>query len=167
MLQLHNPSNTHPIVVEPVLLSDCLSKRAILRSLAEKFDLDMSIFNLTTTAFSVFDHQHFSTSSRSEQLSSKPVQVTRLVLGPSENRTLRIGFSPDTEQWSHGLLLLRNNLTSLDYVQLQGQSSRGFVTVSGVHPGGPQPLFFEFTKSMMEDCNRVSECECSKSFFFR
>ena len=119
----------------------------------------MSIFNLTTTAFSVFDRQHFSTSPHLQPLSSRPVPVTRLVLGPSENRTLRIGFSPDTEQWSHGLLLLRNNLTSLDYVQLQGQSSRGFVTVSGIHPGGPQPLLFEFTKNMMEDCSRVSECK--------
>lgn len=159
-LHLHNPSNSHPIFIEPVLLSDCSTKPAILRSLADKFDLDISIFNLSSTSFSIFDHQHFSTSSHSQRLSSRPIPVTKLVLAPSENRTLRIRFSPETEQWSHGLLLLRNNLTALDYVSLKGLGSRGFMTVSGVHPSGPQQLVFEFTKTMMEKCGRTSECEC-------
>ena len=67
------------------------------------------------------------------------------------------------DQWSHGLVVLRNNLTALEYVHLMGQSNWGYVSVSGVYPvdtgTNGRSLLFDFSPALMEGCIS-SECEC-------
>lgn len=70
--------------------------------------------------------------------------------------------------------MLRNNLTVLDYVKLQGVCSRGFITVEGVHPvsaagtstnavdtnsADGNTLLFEFSTSMLEGYLNGMECK--------
>lgn len=49
------------------------------------------------------------------------------------------------------LLLIRNNLTVLDYVLLEGHGSQGLFTVNNIPPGS-EPLLFEFSTALLEKC---------------
>ena len=89
--------------------------------------------------------------------------VSEYLIPPHGNVSVQLKFTPDTDQWSHGMVVLRNNLTSLEYVHLMGQSNWGYVSVSGVYPvdtgTNGRSLLFEFSPALMESCI-TSECEC-------
>ena len=49
------------------------------------------------------------------------------------------------------LLLIRNNLSVLDYVLLEGHGSQGLFTVNNIPPES-EPLLFEFSTALLEKC---------------
>ena len=127
----------------------------VLQTLSDKFSLDRTLYsNATEHVYSIMN--------RRKQPADQPTsykKFPKLTLPPQGNQSLELEFSPLSDQASNGLLLLRNNLTIFDYIELRGTGSRGFITVGGVHPGGPNPLHFEYTPTMMESCI-ASESEC-------
>ena len=107
----------------------------------------MTAFSLTPT-----DHTN----------QSEEPAVSSYLIPPYGNMSVRLQFTPDVDQWTHGMVVLRNNLTALEYVHLMGQSSWGYVSVSGVYPvdsiTNGRSLLFDFSPSMMEGCI-ASECK--------
>lgn len=153
-IRLYNPS-TYPLQIRPIFLQETLDSDHILQTLSDKFNIDTILYNNSV-------EQSYSLSLSSNNTLGFD-KSTPHILPPHGNWTLGVGFSPSTDQLTNGLLLLHNNLTMFDFVEFKGLGSKGFITVGGVHPGGPNSLLFEFTPAMLEGCLAGLEYECGIS----
>ncbi|XP_077984160.1 transmembrane protein 131-like [Glandiceps talaboti] len=79
-----------------------------------------------------------------------------LTLKPRSNVTVNIGFVPVDELIRTSLILIRNNLTILDFLLVEGQGARGEFRVSGRKPGANSTLLFELKQSHLQDCDNTS-----------
>ena len=72
------------------------------------------------------------------------------------NRRVRIsaGFRPKDDVFKSSLMLVRNNLTILDAIVLQGQGGHGDILFSNRKPGSTSPLLFELTEKHLKSCDR-------------
>jgi hypothetical protein len=77
--------------------------------------------------------------------------LTSVVVQPDDPYQVSVSFSPKADSVSSTLLLIRNNLTMLDYVVLRGRGVQGVFSIDGIQPSS-DPLMFEFTQTMMERC---------------
>ena len=150
-IRLSNPS-TYPLQIRPIFLQETLDSDHILQTLSDKFNIDTTLYNNSV-------EQTYSLILSSNNTLGFDKSIPH-ILPPHGNWTLGVGFSPSTDQLTNGILLLHNNLTMFDFVEFKGLGSKGFITVGGVHPGGPNSLLFEFTPAMLEDCLAGLECEC-------
>ncbi|XP_060530816.1 transmembrane protein 131 isoform X2 [Cylas formicarius] len=75
-----------------------------------------------------------------------------LLPGQSEKVTLRF-YAEDSKSYS-SLLILRNNLTILETVRLNGEGSVPMFKFGNRKPGSSQPLLFEMTDKHMKDCEK-------------
>ena len=143
--------------MEPILLQHCSQPKLFLESLSSTFEeLDPGVFQPIVNAFSLTPADRTDISLHSQE------SVSAYVIPPFGNVSVWLTLTPDLDQWMHGMVVLRNNLTALDYVHLKGVGSWGFVTVSGVYPvetgSGGRSLLFEFSPMLMEGC-MATECE--------
>ena len=155
-LLLRNPS-AHPVYIQPLLLSDYSdSSHKLLPLLSEIYKLKPSTSNFSKNAFSIF---------RAEPVKVPVSDPLDLMLPPGGTGTLTIRYNPIKEHNNNNnndVLLLKNNLTLLDPVVLKGSSSRGFITIDGIHPSNGNQgggLLFEFTQSMLEGYINGMECK--------
>ena len=78
--------------------------------------------------------------------------ISSTVIPPhSKPYPITVAFTPKMDLQAASLLLIRNNLTVLDYVLLEGRGSQGLFTVNNVPPGS-EPLLFEFGSTLLEKC---------------
>uniref|UniRef100_A0A8C7GJX5 Transmembrane protein 131 n=1 Tax=Oncorhynchus kisutch TaxID=8019 RepID=A0A8C7GJX5_ONCKI len=78
--------------------------------------------------------------------------VYNLMLQPEEVRSLRLKFSPVSNHTVSSLLMLRNNLTVMEFLVVQGQGSYERLKVGGKAPGPGGFLRFKMTESLLKDC---------------
>uniref|UniRef100_A0A6Q2XFU1 Transmembrane protein 131 n=1 Tax=Esox lucius TaxID=8010 RepID=A0A6Q2XFU1_ESOLU len=78
--------------------------------------------------------------------------VYNLILQPEEVRSLRVRFSPVSNHTVTSLLILRNNLTALEFLVVQGQGSYERLKMGGKAPGPGGFLRFKMTESLLKDC---------------
>ena len=145
MVEVSNPSN-YPVTVQPVFLHHYTRPHAIIDMLSELNPKDIQDidFSQSSSSFAFLDEQ--------KQKFSTESSVASSVLPPqSEAHHIVVAFTPKVEQTASTLLLIRNNLTVLDYVLLQGQGSLGTFTIDDIQPNS-DPLTFEFTSAMLEKC---------------
>ena len=64
---------------------------------------------------------------------------------------VRVTFLARDSRLSSTLLILRNNLTALEYVVIQGRGLEGQFSIDGVHPDTTS-LLFQFSPSDLEKC---------------
>ena len=146
VLEVSNPSD-YPLTVQPVFLHHYTRPRSIvdLLSSLRQDDIHDIDFSQSSGSFAFLDEEQDSFSTESSVASS--------VLPPQSNaHHIVVAFTPKVEQTASTLLLIRNNLTVLDYVVLQGQGSLGVFTIDNIQPNS-DPLMFEFTNSMLEKCH--------------
>nr|XP_006822284.1 PREDICTED: transmembrane protein 131-like [Saccoglossus kowalevskii] len=79
-----------------------------------------------------------------------------LILKPRSNITVILGFAPVDETLRTSLILIRNNLTIIDFLLVEGQGARGEFRVSNKKPGANSTLLFELKASHLADCDRSS-----------
>jgi hypothetical protein len=161
VVEVSNPSN-YPVTVQPVFLHHYTKPKAIIDMLSELNhndniqDIDFSK-SAGSFAFVQDKKKKISTSESSAAASS--------VLPPqSEAHHIVVAFTPKVEQTASTLLLIRNNLTVLDYVLLQGQGSLGTFTIDDIQPNA-DPLIFEFANAMLEKCHGM--CTCTRLCDFK
>lgn len=78
--------------------------------------------------------------------------ISSTVLPPhSKPYPITVAFTPKMDLQAASLLLIRNNLTVLDYVLLEGHGSQGLFTVNNIPPES-EPLLFEFSTALLEKC---------------
>ncbi|XP_041456206.1 transmembrane protein 131-like isoform X2 [Lytechinus variegatus] len=75
---------------------------------------------------------------------------------PRQNVTVHLGFRPTDTRERYSLILIRNNLTVLDAVVVQGQGGSGELRLNNKRPGVNSNLLFELKSSHLVDCNKTS-----------
>ena len=138
------------LMIQPILLQQYTDSESIVDFLSEEMDSNLD-FNAIQTNFFLFpkDHPHFESES----------SMTNTVLQPNDPFQITVTFAPKVDAMASTLLLVRNNLTVLDYMVLRGRGIQGVFSIDGIQPGS-DPLEFEFTQSMMEQCHGKS-CGCA------
>ena len=87
------------------------------------------------------------------------------IVQPDDPYQITVAFSPKVESVFSTLLLIRNNLTILDYVLLRGQGIQGVFSINGIQPSS-DPLLFELTQTMMESCQgTIINVKCNTLIF--
>ena len=140
-----NPSR-QPLMIQPILLQHYTDSESIIDFLSEEMDSNLDFSAVQTNFFSFpKDHPQFESES----------SMTNTVLQPNDPFQITVTFAPKVDAMASTLLLVRNNLTVLDYMVLRGRGIQGVFSIDGIQPGS-DPLEFEFTQSMMEQCHGKS-----------
>ena len=141
-MEVSNPSN-YPVTVQPVLLHHYERPHTIINMLSELHHEDIHDidFSQSATSFAFLNKKKDSISAKTSSI-LPPLSVAHHIV---------VAFTPKVEQTASTLLLIRNNLTVLDYVVLQGHGSLGTFTIDNIQPNS-DPLMFEFTSAMLEKC---------------
>ncbi|KAM3850754.1 transmembrane protein 131 [Diretmus argenteus] len=115
-------------------------------------------FNQSSLEFQVIRNQ--TTALKSEEGfiegSTQPF-VYNLPLQPEERKTLKLQFSPTTNHTVTSLLLLRNNLTALEFLMVQGQGCYESIRVGGKSPGPGAFLRFKMVESHLKECTEENQ----------
>lgn len=132
-------------MIQPVFLHHYAHPQTIVDSFTDLQNSELGDVDFSQSSNSfVFLNQK-------KSLLAEPSLPSTLLPPQSEPYSFTVGFTPKVDEVASTLLLIRNNLTVLDYVVLQGQGSLGAFTIDGLQPGS-DPLLFEFTTIMMEKC---------------
>uniref|UniRef100_A0A8C7GGH3 Transmembrane protein 131 n=1 Tax=Oncorhynchus kisutch TaxID=8019 RepID=A0A8C7GGH3_ONCKI len=118
--------------------------------LAVTHKLRLPHFTPDTMEFQVH-RNHVSSAGFAEGSTTQPY-VYNLMLQPEEVRSLRLKFSPVSNHTVSSLLMLRNNLTVMEFLVVQGQGSYERLKVGGKAPGPGGFLRFKMTESLLKDC---------------
>uniref|UniRef100_A0A8C7GF81 Transmembrane protein 131 n=1 Tax=Oncorhynchus kisutch TaxID=8019 RepID=A0A8C7GF81_ONCKI len=151
---LENPADV-PVYVQVLPLALYPNLLAVTHKLAQMFPLErLPHFTPDTMEFQV--HRNHSSVVRgsagfAEGSTTQPY-VYNLMLQPEEVRSLRLKFSPVSNHTVSSLLMLRNNLTVMEFLVVQGQGSYERLKVGGKAPGPGGFLRFKMTESLLKDC---------------
>lgn len=75
------------------------------------------------------------------------------ILQPRSKVLLPLQFSPVDDKMHSSIILIRNNLTVLDAVTVQGQGAKGEFMLNSKQPGSQSTLLFELRTSHLSDCH--------------
>ncbi|XP_065187857.1 transmembrane protein 131-like [Sycon ciliatum] len=145
--RVFNPSNTR-LVVQVIMLHDYPEPQRILDVLSDRLDTDTVDLEGSRNAFHLME-------ARPEPTIGPPYTVI-LVLQANDSSLVKIGFRPNAEKQFTSMVLLKNNLTVMDAVQLTGQGITGSLTVNGNPCNSPSPIVFAMSTSLAEQCTRVT-----------
>lgn len=117
-------------------------------------------FDLKTSKHGFFFHQKHNKTplefGEALNLDVHPESVP-VLLTPNQNFTFLVGFkSFDTAKHSV-LIFMRNNLTILEIIRLEGQGAYPLFKFGNRKPGSVQPLSFELTEKHLKDCEREKQ----------
>uniref|UniRef100_A0A8B9C9U5 Transmembrane 131 like n=1 Tax=Anser brachyrhynchus TaxID=132585 RepID=A0A8B9C9U5_9AVES len=141
---LRNPSS-FPVALQLVPLSYYPDPQASVSLLSKWFGVNVQAINFTTTEFRLMDEcSHRKCSS----------ELLRLNLQPLETRKVAVIFTPVDYKRVASLILIRNNLTVLDVVNVEGYGARELLKVGGRLPGTGGSLRFKVPEATLMDCRR-------------
>uniref|UniRef100_A0A8V0YI10 Transmembrane 131 like n=1 Tax=Gallus gallus TaxID=9031 RepID=A0A8V0YI10_CHICK len=135
--KLRNPSS-FPVALQLLPLSYYPDPQASLSLLSKWFGINVEAINFTTTEFS-------------KKCSS---ELLRLNLQPLETREVGVIFTPVDYKRVASIILIRNNLTVLDVVNVEGYGARELLKVGGRLPGAGGSLRFKVPEATLMDCRR-------------
>ncbi len=91
-----------------------------------------------------------------------------MMIGANQKVRIRAAFQPKDDILKSSLILIRNNLTILDAIILQGQGGYGDIRFSNRRPGSPTPLLFELNEKHLTACDSEcfykTYCTCNAAF---
>ncbi|KFV03027.1 Transmembrane protein 131, partial [Pterocles gutturalis] len=151
---LENPADV-PVYVQflPVALYSHPSPFA--DKLLERFNLSKPTnFNLRTLEFQVFRNSVQplqSTIGLTKGLARH--SVLSLILKPGERKSVKVKFTPVLNKTVSSLIVIRNNLTVIDAIMVQGQGTTESLKVAGKPPGLGSSLRFKITEALLKDCS--------------
>ncbi|XP_020637024.3 transmembrane protein 131-like isoform X1 [Pogona vitticeps] len=152
---LKNPSS-FPVMLQVLPLSFYPDPRAPLALLSKWFDVNVQSINFTTTEFRLteenFTHKYELREDHDYIKSSS--EVLHLELQPLETKRIGVVFTPLDYKRVTSLILVRNNLTVLDVVYVEGIGARELLKVGGRLPGAGGSLRFKVPESTLMDCRR-------------
>ncbi|XP_044874202.1 transmembrane protein 131-like isoform X4 [Mauremys mutica] len=151
---LRNPSS-FPVTLQLLPLSYYPDPQASLSLLSKWFGTNVEAINFTTTEFRLMEeythreaHQEDLTNTKSSS------EVLQLHLQPLETRRIGVVFTPVDYRRVASLILIRNNLTVLDVVNVEGFGARELLKVGGRLPGAGGSLRFKVPEATLMDCRR-------------
>uniref|UniRef100_A0A8C8VIT0 Transmembrane 131 like n=1 Tax=Pelusios castaneus TaxID=367368 RepID=A0A8C8VIT0_9SAUR len=151
---LRNPSS-FPVMLQLLPLSYYPDPQASLSLLSKWFGINVQAINFTTTEFRLTEecaHRDGQQEDLTNMKSSS--EVLQLHLQPLETRRVGVVFTPVDYQRVSSIILIRNNLTVLDVVNVEGFGARELLKVGGRLPGAGGSLRFKVPEATLMDCRR-------------
>ncbi|KFQ41775.1 Transmembrane protein 131-like, partial [Nestor notabilis] len=147
---LRNPSS-FPVTLQLLPLSYYPDPQASLSLLNKWFSINVQAINFTTTEFRLMDE----CSHREDLIDQKcSSELLWLSLQPLETRKVGVIFTPVDYRRVASLILIRNNLTVLDVVNVEGFGAKELLKVGGRLPGAGGSLRFKVPEATLMDCRR-------------
>ncbi|XP_075277715.1 transmembrane protein 131-like isoform X6 [Opisthocomus hoazin] len=127
----------------------------IRRGEACRFGINVQAINFTTTEFRLMDECSHRNAHQEDLLNKKcSSELLWLNLQPLETRKVGVIFTPVDYKRVASLILIRNNLTVLDVVNVEGFGAKELLKVGGRLPGAGGSLRFKVPEATLMDCRR-------------
>ncbi|XP_051476025.1 transmembrane protein 131-like isoform X3 [Apus apus] len=151
---LRNPSS-FPVTLQLLPLSYYPDPQASLSLLKKWFGINAQAINFTTTEFRLMD-ECSQRNAHQEDLNNKKCssELLWLSLQPLETRKVGVIFTPVDYKRVASLILIRNNLTVLDVVNVEGFGAKELLKVGGRLPGAGGSLRFKVPEATLMDCRQ-------------
>ncbi|XP_032111251.1 transmembrane protein 131 isoform X4 [Sapajus apella] len=150
---LENPADV-PVYVQFIPLALYSNPSVFVDKLVSRFNLSkVAKIDLRTLEFQVFRnsaHPLQSSTGFMEGLSRH--LILNLILKPGEKKSVKVKFTPVHNRTVSSLIIVRNNLTVMDAVMVQGQGTTENLRVAGKLPGPGSSLRFKITEALLKDC---------------
>ncbi|NWU99754.1 T131L protein, partial [Upupa epops] len=152
--ELRNPSS-FPVTLQLLPLSYYPYPQASLSLLNKWFGINIQAINFTTTEFRLMDECPHRNAHR-EDLANKKCssELLWLSLQPLETRKIGVIFTPVDYKRVASLILIRNNLTVLDIVNVEGFGAKELLKVGGRLPGAGASLRFKVPEATLMECRQ-------------
>ncbi|KAM5143547.1 LOW QUALITY PROTEIN: transmembrane protein 131-like [Callospermophilus lateralis] len=152
-ITLENPADV-PVYVQVIPLDLYSNPSVFVDKLVSRFNLSKTAkIDLRTLEFQVYRntvHPLQSSTEFTEGLSRH--LILNLILKPGEKKSVKVKFTPIHNRTVSSLIIVRNNLTVMDAVMVQGQGTTENLRVAGKLPGPGSSLCFKITEALLKDC---------------
>uniref|UniRef100_A0A8C3WXA4 Transmembrane protein 131-like n=1 Tax=Catagonus wagneri TaxID=51154 RepID=A0A8C3WXA4_9CETA len=148
-LVLRNPSS-RPVSLQLLPVSLYPKPEAAVRLLHKWFGTDMQMVNFTTREFQLTKACPY----QGVRSGEPGTGVLHLRLQPLERRRVGVVFTPADYGRVASIILIRNNLTVIDMIGVEGLGARELLKVGGRLPGAGGSLRFKVPESMLTDCRQ-------------
>ncbi|XP_067136144.1 transmembrane protein 131 isoform X2 [Centruroides vittatus] len=164
---LENPSSL-PVLIQIVPLALYPSPKTAIEMLSQRLGKDGNILkeadNNDHSAFILHDLEEYNPKPENPVPTYRKtleeyfgVQSHRhtiaMLLTPGMRIRVHIGFAPKDDILKSSLILIRNNLTVMDALLVQGQGGYGQIKFGNKSPGANSSLMFELTDKHLKDCD--------------
>eukprot|EP00079_Xenopus_tropicalis_P009470 XP_002933525.1 PREDICTED: transmembrane protein 131-like isoform X3 [Xenopus tropicalis] len=146
---LKNPS-PFPVTVQLLPLSHYPNPQAALSMLSKWYGVNEQAFDVTTAEFRLQKE----CSNMHEEPHECTTEVLELQLLPWESQQIGVIFTPLDYRKVTSLILIRNNLTILDMITVEGVGAREMLRMGGRLPGIGGSLRFKVPESTLMDCRQ-------------
>ena len=163
-VSIFNPGDL-PLVVQALLLHFYPDQQAALDIVDDWLDIPsaasprISPFSLLESSSRLFEHQespHPASYLASLDRSVSDLAWTRILL-PKSFVNITVVFEPHNEEPVFSVILVRNNLTVMDAVVVQGAGAEGKFSLGGEMPDSDESLFFDITQENLAECNSTDQ----------
>uniref|UniRef100_A0A8C6D6V1 Transmembrane protein 131-like n=1 Tax=Moschus moschiferus TaxID=68415 RepID=A0A8C6D6V1_MOSMO len=144
-----NPSSW-PVSLQLLPVSLYPKPEAVARLLHKWFGIDMQMINFTTSEFQLTKACPY----LGVQSEESRFGILHLHLQPLERKRVGVVFTPADYGKVSSLILIRNNLTVIDMIGVEGFGARELLKVGGRLPGTGGSLRFKVPESTLMDCRR-------------
>ncbi|XP_053439158.1 transmembrane protein 131-like isoform X1 [Nycticebus coucang] len=144
-----NPSSW-PVSLQLLPLSLYPKPKAAVHLLHRWFGIDMQMINFTTGEFQLTK----ACPDRGMRSEESRLGILHLNLQPLEMKRVGVVFTPADYGKVTSLIVIRNNLTVLDMIAVEGFGARELLKVGGRLPGAGGSLRFKVPESTLMDCRR-------------
>ncbi|XP_038940461.1 transmembrane protein 131 isoform X3 [Rattus norvegicus] len=152
-ISVENPADV-PVYVQFIPLALYSNPSVFADKLVSRFNLSkVAKLDLRTLEFQVYRnsaHPLQSPTGFTEGLSRH--FILNLILKPGEKKSVTVKFTPLHNRTVSSLIIVRNNLTVMDAVMVQGQGTTENLRVAGKLPGPGSSLRFKITEALLKDC---------------
>ncbi|KAF7646763.1 hypothetical protein LDENG_00182760 [Lucifuga dentata] len=157
---LQNPADV-PVFVQVLPLALLPNPSVFSGKLADRLplgNLSNININMNTLEFQVHRNQTslMKSSTGFVEGSTRPF-VYNLLLLPGEIKSFNVRFTPVSNHSVSSLLIVRNNLTVIDTIVLQGWGTTESLKVAGKSPGQGSSLRFKMTEALLKDCTEKTK----------
>ena len=173
---IENPSS-QMLLVQVVLLSDYPNPEAIIQLLKSGFrtqftDIELNSAETKPKSF------HLTNLTSDEIVTNRKNIKDAIGVNPDSNsltflipfgtrKKISISFAPkDDSALVSTILLIRNNLTIIDALLLQGQGGNGILKIGNQLPGSKSVLSFELLEKHLKSCSKSKPSPASSSSSF-
>ncbi|OCT99691.1 transmembrane protein 131-like isoform X2 [Xenopus laevis] len=146
---LKNPT-PFPVTVQLLPLSHYPNPQAALSMLSKWYGVKEQAFDVTTAEFRLQKE----CSDMHEEPDECSTEVLELQLLPWESQRIGVIFTPLDYRKVTSLILIRNNLTILDMITVEGVGAREMLRMGGRLPGIGGSLRFKVPESTLMDCRQ-------------
>ncbi|XP_030090069.2 transmembrane protein 131 [Serinus canaria] len=151
---LENPADA-PVYVQFLPVALYSNPSTFVDKLLERFNLSKPAnFNQRTLEFQVFRNcvQPLQTTVGLTKGLARH-SILSLILKPGERKSVKVKFTPALNKTVSSLIVIRNNLTVVDAIMVQGQGTTESLKVAGKPPGPGSSLRFKITEALLKDCS--------------